>query len=118
MYLIFADYFYGTIPCTRNLTEKEIEEGYEKNTGLVIIETFKGRNPVYVPGVLCKNHGPFTWGKDAAEAVHNAVVLEEVAKMNLYTEMLNPKAGAAPQYMQDKHFMRKHGPNAYYGQGK
>ena len=113
-----ADYFYGTIPCTRNLTEKEIEEGYEKNTGLVIIETFKGRNPVYVPGVLCKNHGPFTWGKDAAEAVHNAVVLEEVAKMNLYTEMLNPKAGAAPQYMQDKHFMRKHGPNAYYGQGK
>lgn len=113
-----ADYFYGTIPCTRNLTEKEIGEGYEKNTGLVIIETFKGRNPVYVPGVLCKNHGPFTWGKDAAEAVHNAVVLEEVAKMNLYTEMLNPKAGAAPQYMQDKHFMRKHGPNAYYGQGK
>ncbi len=113
-----ADYFYGTIPCTRNLTEKEIEEGYEKNTGLVIIETFKGRNPVYVPGVLCKNHGPFTWGKDAAEAVHNAVVLEEVAKMNLYTEMLNPKAGAAPQYMQDKHFMRNHGPNAYYGQGK
>lgn len=113
-----ADYFYGTIPCTRNLTKEEIEEGYEKNTGLVIIETFKGRNPVYVPGVLCKNHGPFTWGKDAAEAVHNAVVLEEVAKMNLYTEMLNPRAGAAPQYMQDKHFMRKHGPNAYYGQGK
>lgn len=113
-----ADYFYGTIPCTRNLTKEEIEEGYEKNTGLVIIETFKGKNPVYVPGVLCKNHGPFTWGKDAAEAVHNAVVLEEVAKMNLYTEMLNPRAGAAPQYMQDKHFMRKHGPNAYYGQGK
>ena len=113
-----ADYFYGTIPCTRNLTEKEIEEGYEKNTGLVIIETFKGRNPVYVPGVLCKNHGPFTWGKDAAEAVHNAGVLEGVAEMNFYTEMLNPKAGAAPQYMQDKHFMRKHGPNAYYGQGK
>lgn len=113
-----ADYFYGTIPCTRNLTEEEIEEGYEKNTGLVIIETFKGRNPVYVPGVLCRNHGPFTWGKDAAEAVHNAVVLEEVAKMNLYTEMLNPRAGTAPQYMQDKHFMRKHGPNAYYGQGK
>lgn len=113
-----ADYFYGTIPCTRNLTKEEIEEGYEKNTGLVIIETFKGKNPVYVPGVLCKNHGPFTWGKDAAEAVHNAVVLEEVAKMNLYTEVLNPRAGEAPQYMQDKHFMRKHGPNAYYGQGK
>ncbi len=113
-----GDYFYGAVPCTRNLTEREIEEGYEKNTGLVIIETFKGKNPVHVPGVLCKNHGPFTWGKDAAEAVHNAVVLEEVAKMNLYTEILNPKAETAPQYMQDKHFMRKHGPNAYYGQGR
>lgn len=112
-----ADYFYGEIPCARNLTEKEIEDGYEKNTGLVIIETFQGKNPVYVPGVLCKNHGPFTWGKDAAEAVHNAVVLEEVAKMNLYTELLNHQVQPAPQCMQDKHFMRKHGPNAYYGQG-
>lgn len=111
-----ADYFYGEIPCARNLTEKEIEEGYEKNTGMVIIETFEGKNPVHVPGVLCKNHGPFAWGKDAAEAVHNAVVMEEVAKMNLLTEMLNPKQEAAPQCLQDKHFMRKHGPDAYYGQ--
>lgn len=83
-----ADYFYGEIPCARNLTAEEIEEGYEKNTGLVIVETFKGRNPMYVPGVLCKNHGPFTWGKDGAEAVHNAVVLEEIAKMNLFTEQI------------------------------
>ena len=80
-----ADYFYGEIPCARNLTAEEIEEGYEKNTGLVIAETFKGKNPMYVPAVLCKNHGPFTWGKNAAEAVHNAVVLEEIAKMNFMT---------------------------------
>lgn len=111
-----ADYFYGEIPCARNLTEEEIEEGYEKNTGLVIIETFRNLNPMYVPGVLCKNHGPFTWGKDAANAVHNAVVLEEIAKMNFMTELLNPKVTPAPQCLQDKHFMRKHGPNAYYGQ--
>lgn len=113
-----ADYFYGEIPCARNLTAEEIEDGYEKNTGLVIIETFRGKNPIYVPGVLCKNHGPFTWGKDAAEAVHNAVVLEEIAKMNLYTELLNPQVKPAPQCLQDKHFLRKHGPNAYYGQKK
>ena len=112
-----ADYFYGEIPCARNLTAEEIEEGYEKNTGLVIVETFKGRNPMYVPGVLCKNHGPFTWGKDGAEAVHNAVVLEEIAKMNLFFFFLNPGGdNRTPQCMQDKHFMRKHGPNAYYGQ--
>ncbi len=112
-----ADYFYGEIPCARNLTAEEIEEGYEKNTGLVIAETFKGRNPRYMPGVLCKNHGPFTWGKDGAEAVHNAVVLEEIARMNLLTEILNPGGdNTTPQCMQDKHFLRKHGPNAYYGQ--
>lgn len=111
-----ADYFYGEIPCARNLTAQEIEEGYERNTGYVIIEAFEGINPLHVPGVLCKNHGPFTWGEDAAKAVHNAVVLEEVAKMNFVTEMLNPQAGLAPQCLQDKHFMRKHGPNAYYGQ--
>ena len=112
-----ADYFYGEIPCARNLTAEEIEEGYEKNTGLVIVETFKGKNPMYVPAVLCKNHGPFTWGKNAAEAVHNAVVLEEVAKMNFMTELINPNAdNRTPQCMPDKHFMRKHGPNAYYGQ--
>lgn len=126
-----ADYFYGEVPCARNLTAEEIDEGYEKNTGKVIIETFQGKNPVYVPGVLCKNHGPFTWGKDADQAVHNAVVLEEIAKMNLMTELLNPTAdkesphhlrsaenNLTPQCMQDKHFMRKHGPDAYYGQGK
>ena len=111
-----ADYFYGDIPCARNLTPQEIEDGYEKNTGLVIIETFKGLNPMYVPGVLCKNHGPFTWGKDAFDAVHNAVVLEEIAKMDYMTEVICPSAERAPQCMQDKHFMRKHGPNAYYGQ--
>lgn len=111
-----ADYFYGEIPCARNLTAEEIEAGYEKNTGIVIIETFQGMNPVFVPGVLCKNHGPFTWGKNAAEAVHNAVVLEEIAKMNFMTEMLNRQVEPAPQCLQDKHFMRKHGPNAYYGQ--
>ena len=98
--------------------KEEIEEAYEKNTGLVIIETFKDKNPVYVPGVLCTNHGPFTWGADAAEAVHNAVVLEEVAKMAYRCEHLNPEAKPAPQYLQDKHFFRKHGANAYYGQGK
>lgn len=111
-----SDYFYGEIPCARNLTAQEIEEGYEKNTGYVIIEAFEGIIPIHMPGVLCKNHGPFTWGKDAAEAVHNAVVLEEVARMNYITEMLNPEVRSAPQCLQDKHFMRKHGPNAYYGQ--
>ena len=114
-----ADYFYGDIPCARNLTPEEIEAGYEKNTGLVIIETFQGKNPVHVPGVLCKNHGPFTWGKDAAQAVYNAVVLEEVARMDLMTELLNPSGdNHTPQCMQDKHFERKHGKNAYYGQIK
>lgn len=111
-----ADYFYGEIPCARSLTEEEVKSDYEKNTGLVIIETFSNLNPTYVPGVLCKNHGPFTWGKDAAEAVYNSVVLEEVAKMNFVTESLNRDITSAPQYLQDKHFLRKHGPNAYYGQ--
>ena len=113
-----ADYFYGTIPCARNLTKEEIDAGYEKNTGTVIIETFEnlGINPMYTPGVLCANHGPFTWGKDAHEAVHNSVVLEEVAKMAAQAEVINPKLKMAPQEMQDKHFFRKHGANAYYGQ--
>lgn len=111
-----ADYFYGDIPCARLLTPDEIEEDYEKNTGLVIIKTLEEINPMYVPGILCSNHGPFTWGKDAAHAVHNAVVLEEVAKMASCTESINKNAKKAPQSMQDKHFMRKHGPNAYYGQ--
>jgi len=113
-----ADYFYGSIPCIRNLTAEEIEENYEKNTGLSIVERFEkdGINPIYVPGCVCKNHGPFTWGKNGIEAVHNAVVVEEVAKMAHLTRQINPDAGETPQYMQDKHFMRKHGPNAYYGQ--
>ena len=113
-----ADYFYGEIPCARGLTPEEIAGEYEKNTGLVIIETFdeRGLNPMYTPGVLCTNHGPFTWGKDAAEAVHNAVVLEEVAKMALKTELINPDVKTAPDTIRDKHFFRKHGENAYYGQ--
>ena len=113
-----ADYFYGAVPCARELTAEEIEEAYEKNTGLVIIETFetRGIKPMYTPAVLCKNHGPFTWGKDAAEAVHNAVVLEEVAKMAKNTELLNPKVLPAPDCIKEKHFYRKHGANAYYGQ--
>ena len=111
-----ADYFYGEIPCARSLTPEEIADEYEKNTGLVIVEAFEGKNPMYVPGVLCTNHGPFTWGKDAAEAVHNAVVLEEVAKMAYRTETLLPGVSPAPQCIQDKHFYRKHGANAYYGQ--
>ena len=111
-----ADYFYGEIPCARVLTQEEIDEGYETNTGLVIVETFQGKNPMHVPAVLCKNHGPFTWGKDAAEAVHNAVVLEEVAKMATRTELINPKVQPAPDRIRDKHFYRKHGANAYYGQ--
>nr|WP_281355217.1 L-ribulose-5-phosphate 4-epimerase [Anaerotalea alkaliphila] len=111
-----ADYYYGEIPCARSLTAEEIQEGYEKNTGLVILETFANRLPGHVPGVLCSNHGPFTWGKDAGEAVHNAVVLEEVAKMAYQTEQLKPGLQQAPQALQDKHFERKHGANAYYGQ--
>ena len=111
-----ADYFYGDIPCARLLTENEIEENYEKNTGLVIVETIGDENPLFVPCILCSHHGPFTWGKDAHDAVHNAVVLEEVAKMASCTESINKSSSKAPQSMQDKHFMRKHGPNAYYGQ--
>lgn len=111
-----ADYFYGEIPCARVLTKEEVESAYEKHTGTVIIEAFEGKDPLSTPGVLCTSHGPFTWGKTAAEAVHNAVVLEEVAKMAARTEMLNPKAVPAVQYVQDKHYFRKHGANAYYGQ--
>lgn len=111
-----ADYFYGEIPCARVLTPEEVEEAYEKNTGKVIIEAFEGRDPLSCPGALCTSHGPFTWGKNAAEAVHNAVVLDEVAKMAAQTEMINPKIRPAVQYVQDKHYYRKHGANAYYGQ--
>lgn len=113
-----ADYFYGPIPCARSLTKEEIEGEYEKNTGLVIIETLTNKNlsPSSMPGILCTNHGPFTWGKDAKEAVHNAVVLEEVAKMACYSELINRKITPAPQTIADKHYLRKHGENAYYGQ--
>lgn len=113
-----ADYFYGPIPCARHLTPAELDEDYERNTGKVIVETFKKRNldPVAVPGVICHSHGPFTWGKDAAQAVYHAVVLEEVAKMALLTRQVDPLTAPAPQHVQDKHYMRKHGPNAYYGQ--
>jgi len=111
-----ADYFYGEIPCARSLTAAEIHDNYEKNTGLVIVETFKDRDPLHVPGILCANHGPFTWGKDAIMAVHNAVVLEEVAKMAYQTEMLRADVQPATTELQDKHFLRKHGPKATYGQ--
>lgn len=115
-----ADYFYGDIPCTRNLTPEEIQRDYEWNTGAVIIETFrsKGIDPDYVPAVICHSHGPFTWGKDAAQAVYHSVVLEEIAKIGLYTECIRPNAEPAPQCIMDKHFLRKHGPDAYYGQGR
>lgn len=116
-----ADYFYGEIPCCRVMTEDEVEGGrghYEAEQGKVIIETFEGRNPMYVPGCVCAHHGPFTWGKDAASAVYNAVVLEEAAKMAVLTEAVSKDAQPAPQYMLDKHFLRKHGKNAYYGQNK
>lgn len=111
-----GDYFYGEIPCTRKMTKEEIEGDYEKETGNVIVETFANINPMEVPGVLVNMHGPFSWGKDAADAVHNAVVLEEVAKMALRTYMLNPNIGPMDQNLLDKHFLRKHGANAYYGQ--
>lgn len=113
-----ADYIYGEVPCVRCLTKDEIEADYEKNTGLLIIEEFKKQNKgvTAVPCVLCKNHGPFTWGKDAHEAVHNAVVLEEVAKMAYRAELINKDVKPAPQELMDKHYFRKHGANAYYGQ--
>lgn len=115
-----ADYFYGPVPCARQLTQAEIDEDYEKNTGAVIVETFRrrGLDPMHLPGVICSSHGPFTWGKDAAQAVYHAVVLEEVAKMAILTREVDPSAAPAPQRVQDKHFLRKHGPAAYYGQSR
>ncbi len=115
-----ADYFYGSIPCARHLTQEELDEDYELNTGITIVETFKerGLDPKAVPAVLCFSHGPFTWGKDPAQAVYHSVVLEECAKMGIFTKMVNPNAAPAPQRMLDKHYLRKHGPNAYYGQSK
>ena len=112
-----ADYFYGDIPCTRELSKEEVEEDYELNTGKVIVETVRQRNiqPLAVPGIVVKNHGPFSWGKDAAASVYHAVVMEKVAEMDLKTLLINPDA-SMQQYILDKHYMRKHGPNAYYGQ--
>ena len=113
-----ADYIYGAVPCVRCLTREEIEDAYEENTGHLIVSEFRrlNKDPMAVPAVLCKNHGPFAWGKDAKDAVHNAVVLEEVAKMAYRAETINPRIQPAPQELQDKHYYRKHGANAYYGQ--
>src|SRR5699024_305569 len=111
-----ADYFYGTIPCTRKMTQNEINGAYELETGNVIAETFQLIDPNQMPGVLVHSHAPFNWGKDPNEAVHNAVVLEEVAKMALRTYQLNPNIQDMDQVLLDKHYLRKHGANAYYGQ--
>jgi len=113
-----ADTFYGSVPCTRHLTQQEVEEAYEKNTGIVIAETFSQRelDPMAVPGVLVRKHGPFAWGATCKKAVENALILEETAHMALLTEQFNAQVQPAPQYLQDKHYFRKHGANAYYGQ--
>ncbi len=111
-----ADYFYGEIPCTRKMTQEEIAGEYERDTGKVIIERFSGINPDDVPAVLVHSHGPFTWGKDATNAVHNAVVLEEVSMMAWHNLSLNPNIKPMQQELLDKHYLRKHGKNAYYGQ--
>ena len=113
-----ADYFYGPVPCTRPMTADEIAGEYEKNTGLVIAETFKGLDPAAVPGVLVNSHGPFTWGKNAVKAAEASVVLEEIAFMNWHTLLLEPDREFIPQTLLDKHYLRKHGANAYYGQDK
>ncbi len=115
-----ADYYYGEVPCTRALTAEEVDTNYELETGNVIIETFREKNldPVAVPGVIVSQHAPFCWGKDAHEAVHNAVVLEEVAKMAINTYHINPTVDSMEQYLLDKHYLRKHGKDAYYGQEK
>ena len=112
-----ADYFHDAVPCTADMSRAQVEGEYELETGNVIVERFKGLNPVHTPGVLVKNHGPFTWGKDAFEAVHNAVVLEQVAKMAFISFSVNPSLTMNPLLV-EKHFSRKHGPNAYYGQKK
>lgn len=111
-----GDYFYGEIPCTRKMTEAEIEGEYEKETGTVIIETFKDKDPNAIPAVVVHSHGPFAWGRDAMNAVHNAVVLEEVAFMNFHVMMLEPGIQPIQPELLDRHYLRKHGANAYYGQ--
>ncbi|MCD7847873.1 MAG: L-ribulose-5-phosphate 4-epimerase [Oscillospiraceae bacterium] len=111
-----GDYFYGEIPCTRKMTPEEIAGEYEKNTGLVIIETFKDKDPDAIPAVLVHSHGPFTWGTSAVNSVHNAVILEECAKMAIRAYALNPNLEPMQQELLDRHYLRKHGANAYYGQ--
>lgn len=113
-----ADYFYGEIPCTRQMSKEEISSNYELNTGKVIVETFNSRgiDPNQMPGVLVYSHGPFTWGKDPYEAVHNSVVLEELSNMALSTKLINNDINDMQNELLDKHFLRKHGPGAYYGQ--
>ncbi|MDH2924639.1 L-ribulose 5-phosphate 4-epimerase [Nicoletella semolina] len=113
-----GDYFYGSVPCTRKMTPEEIAGEYEKETGKVIVETFRKRGiePKEIPCVLVHSHGPFTWGKNAFDAVHNAVVLEEVAYMNFVSHQIRPNIGSMQQELLDKHYLRKHGVNAYYGQ--
>lgn len=112
-----ADYFYGEIPCTRPLTEAEVRDNYEYNTGAVIVETFRDLDPMAVPGVLVGQHGPFAWGEDPGQAVHNAKVMDEVAKMAFRNEVLGNRTAIDP-YLLDKHYLRKHGKDAYYGQDK
>ncbi len=111
-----ADYFFGDIPCTRALSAQEVDEAYELNTGQVIIETLGKANPLHTPGIVVYQHGPFAWGKDAHEAVHNAVVMEEVARMAWIARGINPQLQPIDSWLMNKHFQRKHGPNAYYGQ--
>ncbi|YBA48204.1 L-ribulose-5-phosphate 4-epimerase [Klebsiella pneumoniae] len=111
-----ADYFLGDIPCTRALSAQEVDEAYELNTGQVIIETLGEANPLHTPGIVVYQHGPFAWGKDAHEAVHNAVVMEEVARMAWIARGINPQLQPIDSWLMNKHFQRKHGPNAYYGQ--
>ncbi len=111
-----ADYFYGAIPCTRRMTDVELSGEYEKETGRVIIETFRDKNPVDIPGVLVHSHGPFAWGTDAMNAVHNAVVMEEVAFMDWHAMVLNPNQGSMQESLLRRHYLRKHGKTAYYGQ--
>jgi L-ribulose-5-phosphate 4-epimerase len=113
-----ADYFCGDIPVTRELSLEETSEKYEKNTGLVIVETFSGLNPAEIPAVLVANHGPFVWGPNPSDAVHTAIIVEFLAKMEIHTKALNPEASRPPQYLVEKHYRRKHGENAYYGQLK
>lgn len=111
-----ADYFFGDIPCTRALSAQEVDEAYELNTGQVIIETLGEANPLHTPGIVVYQHGPFAWGKDAHEAVHNAVVMEEVARMAWIARGITPQLQPIDSWLMNKHFQRKHGPNAYYGQ--